>query len=84
MKKIIALFGSLLIFAGTKSKAQNPTQVPVKKETVKPASALKGEKTASGAKKVSFSFTKGAHPSFKGAQSATNQQVAPRHTPPKG
>jgi hypothetical protein len=72
MKKIIALFGSLLIFAGTKSKAQNPTQVPVKKETVKPDSGtapkadavdaflklgtLKGEKTAPGAKGVNPTF----------------------------
>jgi hypothetical protein len=82
MKKIIAVFGSLLIFAGTKSKAQNPTQVPVKKETVKPDSGtapkadavdqflklgtLKGEKTAPGAKAVNPTF-KAADPTLKAA-----------------
>jgi hypothetical protein len=35
MKKIIAVFGSLLVLASTKSRAQNPQQA-VKKETVKP------------------------------------------------
>jgi hypothetical protein len=80
MKKTIALFGSLLIFAATKSKAQTPPQVPVKKETTKPASGtapktdavdtflklgdLKGENKTSGATSVNPAFVKGANPAF--------------------
>lgn len=83
MKKIIAVFGSLLVLAGTRSKAQNPQQ-PVKKETVKPAGGtapkadavdvflkldgLKGEKTASGVKGANTVVAKGVNPAFlKGA-----------------
>jgi hypothetical protein len=82
MKKIIALFGSLVILGSTKSKAQKPQ--PVKKETVKPTSGttpkadavdiflpldgVKGETSASVVKGANPVVTKGANPAFlKGA-----------------
>jgi hypothetical protein len=91
MKKIIALFSSLLILGSTNSKAQKPQQ-PVKKETVKPTSGaapkadaveiflnLDGESSAS--KGANPAFLKGASPTIKPAQSVTKQPVAPRQTP---
>ena len=108
MKRVFAVFGSLLVLASIKSKAQSPQQ-PVKKETVKPTNGtapkadaveiflkldgIKGEANsasptvAKGAnpaflKGASPTVAKGANPTLKGAQSATNQQVAPRHAPP--
>jgi hypothetical protein len=80
MKKTIALFSSLLILAGAKSKAQTPSQVPVKKETTKPASGtapktdavdtflklgdLKGSNKASGPKGANPVVSKGVNPAF--------------------
>jgi len=93
MKKTIALFSSLLILAGARSKAQTPSQVPVKKETTKPATdtALDPKSlNPTFAKGVKPAFSKGSNPTFaKGsnstpvsASSSTNISVVPRHVPP--
>jgi hypothetical protein len=78
MRKIIALFGSLLILGSTKSKAQKPQQ-PVKKETVKPTSGaapkaeavdsyLEIDGVSSASKGTNPASLKGANPAFlKGA-----------------
>lgn len=90
MKKTIALFGTLLIFAGTRSKAQTPQQVPVKKETTKPASgtsakalpvdtvlklgSAKGSTTTSGAKSTNPTFGKTVNPTFTKGASSSTNQ----------
>jgi hypothetical protein len=96
MKKIIALFGSLLILGSTKSKAQKPQQ-PVKKETVKPTSGttpktdaantylplggVKGETSASVVKGANPALIKGGNPTLKPWQSVPRQQAVSRQTP---
>lgn len=90
MKKFIAIFGSLLIFAGTRAKAQK-SQQPVKKETTKPTNggAAKADAAdnyliingnADSHKNTNPAFLKGSHPTLKGASSSANQQMAPRQT----
>lgn len=90
MKKIIALFGSLLILGSTKSKAQKPQQ-PVKKETTKPASGttpkadamdtyLKTDGASSAGRGTNAASLKGANPaSLKGA----NPTLKPWQSVPK-
>ncbi len=73
MKKTIVLFGSLLILAGTKSKAQTLSQVPPKKDTV----------SSVGKKNAPIVNPKSVNPTFaKGASSSTSNSVEQRHNPP--
>jgi len=92
MKKIVAVFGALVLFAGFRAKAQK-SQQPVKKETTKPTngSAAKADAVdnyliikgnAASQKNANPAFIKGSHPTLKGASSSANGQMAPRQTIP--
>ena len=98
MKKSFALLSTLLILVGIKTKAQGPTQVPVKKETTKPSNGnapktqsvdtylkingVKGESDQSKQGTISPNFTKGSKTINTNGASSNSQSVAPRHTPP--
>lgn len=86
MKKLIALFGSLLLLAG--AKAQKNHQ-PVKKETVKPTNGnapkpdaadnfLKLGTPGDAHKNANPAFLKGAQPALKNSSPAASRQIAPQ------